>query len=220
MTRDVLAGGYWPFWLGGMSLCMIAATYLLLLRRPLGVSGFVSRLVAKGEQDAAVEAERALDDHGRMLAELKAETLAEFGAAALPDCDAPVSTSTDCDAAATDTGGRPREQAQRAWPWWTSVVFLSSLALGGFIATVVRGAYEPRLTLSPEYRNLFGDGVAAWILLFTAGVGVGFGTRMAGGCTSGHGLVGCASLRPGSLLATAVFFGIAIALSLSLGEGA
>jgi uncharacterized membrane protein YedE/YeeE len=48
-----------------------------------------------------------------------------------------------------------------------------------------------------------------WMAL--AGLLVGFGTRLGGGCTSGHGVCGIARLSPRSLLATAVFmvFGIA-----------
>lgn len=48
-----------------------------------------------------------------------------------------------------------------------------------------------------------------WMAL--AGLLVGIGTRLGGGCTSGHGVCGIARLSPRSLLATAVFmvFGIA-----------
>ena len=35
---------------------------------------------------------------------------------------------------------------------------------------------------------------------------VGFGSRWAGGCTSGHGITGLATLQPASLLAVAGFF--------------
>lgn len=48
------------------------------------------------------------------------------------------------------------------------------------------------------------------------GILVGFGTRLAGGCSSGHGLSGCGRLRPVSLVATAVFFGTAVAVSFLL----
>jgi uncharacterized membrane protein YedE/YeeE len=53
-------------------------------------------------------------------------------------------------------------------------------------------------------------------VLFAGGVLVGFGTRLAGGCSSGHGLSGCGRLRPVSLLATAVFFGTAAVVSFLL----
>ena len=61
-----------------------------------------------------------------------------------------------------------------------------------------------------------------WMAL--AGLLVGFGTRLGGGCTSGHGVCGVARLSPRSLLATAVFmvFGIATVFVLRhlLGVGA
>jgi uncharacterized membrane protein YedE/YeeE len=51
---------------------------------------------------------------------------------------------------------------------------------------------------------------------FVGGVLVGFGTRLAGGCSSGHGLSGCGRLRPVSIVATAVFFGTAVGVSFLL----
>ena len=42
-------------------------------------------------------------------------------------------------------------------------------------------------------------------LLVAGGVLVGFGTRMGGGCTSGHGVCGISRLSPRSLVATAAF---------------
>jgi hypothetical protein len=46
-----------------------------------------------------------------------------------------------------------------------------------------------------------------------AGLLIGFGAKTAGGCTSGNGLSGNAMLSPASLVATATFFGTAIAVS-------
>jgi uncharacterized membrane protein YedE/YeeE len=45
-----------------------------------------------------------------------------------------------------------------------------------------------------------------------AGLLAGFGTRMAGGCTSGHGICGIARLSARSLVATAVFMATAVAV--------
>ena len=49
------------------------------------------------------------------------------------------------------------------------------------------------------------------LLLGSAGLAVGFGTRLGGGCTSGHGVCGLARLSPRSLLATGVFMAVGIA---------
>ncbi len=48
-------------------------------------------------------------------------------------------------------------------------------------------------------------------LLVLAGLLVGYGTSLAGGCTSGHGVCGLARFSVRSLVATAVFLGVAIA---------
>jgi uncharacterized protein len=39
---------------------------------------------------------------------------------------------------------------------------------------------------------------------------VGFGTQLGSGCTSGHGVCGIARLSKRSIVATAVFFGVAM----------
>ena len=50
---------------------------------------------------------------------------------------------------------------------------------------------------------------ASWPLLILAGLLVGFGTRLGGGCTSGHGVCGIARGAPRSVWATVAFFGTA-----------
>jgi len=46
-----------------------------------------------------------------------------------------------------------------------------------------------------------------FMLMIVGGFLVGFGTRYAGGCTSGHGITGLSALQWPSLLATMSFFG-------------
>ena len=48
------------------------------------------------------------------------------------------------------------------------------------------------------------------LVLGLAGLSVGFGTRLGGGCTSGHGVCGMARLSPRSLVATGVFMAVGI----------
>lgn len=45
-----------------------------------------------------------------------------------------------------------------------------------------------------------------FLMIIVGGFMVGFGTRYAGGCTSGHGILGMAALQWPSLVATASFF--------------
>ncbi len=48
--------------------------------------------------------------------------------------------------------------------------------------------------------------VKGFLILLVAGVLVGFGSRYAGGCTSGHGIVGLSSLSFESIIAVGGFF--------------
>ena len=48
-------------------------------------------------------------------------------------------------------------------------------------------------------------------ILIAAGLLVGFGTRLGGGCTSGHGVCGVSRLSQRSLVATATFMAAGIA---------
>jgi len=51
---------------------------------------------------------------------------------------------------------------------------------------------------------------ASWVLIVTGGTLVGFGARLGGGCTSGHGVCGIARLSTRSMLATAIFMATAV----------
>lgn len=51
---------------------------------------------------------------------------------------------------------------------------------------------------------------ANWIVIIAAGLLVGFGARLGGGCTSGHGVCGIARFSKRSIAATAVFMGAAV----------
>jgi len=51
---------------------------------------------------------------------------------------------------------------------------------------------------------------ASWTITVAAGLLVGFGSRMGGGCTSGHGICGLARLSGRSVAATGIFMLTAI----------
>lgn len=61
----------------------------------------------------------------------------------------------------------------------------------------------------------FTGGAQIWIAvaLFLSGILIGYGAKLAGGCTSGNGLSGTSALSPASLVATATFFATAIVVS-------
>jgi xanthine/uracil permease len=58
--------------------------------------------------------------------------------------------------------------------------------------------------------------VALVPLLLLVGVALGYGSRWAGGCTSGHGMSGCAAGSPDSIAMTATFFTVAVGVTLAL----
>lgn len=90
------------------------------------------------------------------------------------------------------------------------VVFLVFVPVGALVATWFAGG-GVTYDLGAEYQRLIGDG--AVVVLLIGGALTGFGTRWAQGCTSGHGLCGVSRLERGSLVATATFFGVGIAVS-------
>lgn len=71
---------------------------------------------------------------------------------------------------------------------------VSSLLAGNFGTLEALGALAPQVGTGTEVALLLGGGVA-----------VGFGSRFAGGCTSGHSIVGTANLAPSSFVATGAF---------------
>ena len=76
--------------------------------------------------------------------------------------------------------------------------FVIGLPLGALAYILVAGGPAPVDVLASPPAILIG------------GLLVGFGTRMGSGCTSGHGLCGLALLSWRSVVATAVFFGVAM----------
>jgi len=78
------------------------------------------------------------------------------------------------------------------------LVFVAGLLLGAFVYMLATGGAIPvKMQASVP-------------VLVAAGLLVGFGTRLGSGCTSGHGLCGVARLSKRSIVATSVFFGVAM----------
>jgi uncharacterized membrane protein YedE/YeeE len=82
--------------------------------------------------------------------------------------------------------------------------FMIGIVLGGAAAALLSGGLS--LTFSTGLYDLVASSILAKALLFTlGGVLIGYGARVAGGCTSGHSIVGIAQLAPSSLIATLGF---------------
>ncbi|HEY7170776.1 MAG TPA: YeeE/YedE thiosulfate transporter family protein [Vicinamibacterales bacterium] len=89
----------------------------------------------------------------------------------------------------------------RAW----RLPFVVGLAVGGFVSAALGGGWSPTWALGTfdQVIGLGHLGKSAW--MFAGGLLVGFGTRLANGCTSGHGIFGVANLELPSVVATAIF---------------
>jgi uncharacterized membrane protein YedE/YeeE len=80
-----------------------------------------------------------------------------------------------------------------------------------------RIAFIAGLILAPLLAGLFGHAMPApqlpanWIVITAGGLLVGFGARLGGGCTSGHGICGIGRMSVRSISATAIFMVTAVA---------
>ena len=88
----------------------------------------------------------------------------------------------------------------------SNILFLLGLVLGPLLYCYTK---EP-LTIAfnlPDHSFTITD---SYPLVIIGGLLVGFGTRLSGGCTSGHGICGIGRLSISSLIATMVFVGVAM----------
>jgi uncharacterized membrane protein YedE/YeeE len=102
---------------------------------------------------------------------------------------------------------------QEAW----NLFFVAGIALGAFLAVRFLSS-SPVEFLPDHYRSLSGA-----LKLLGGGFLVGFGTRWARGCTSGHAIMGMASFQKPSFYAVLSFFAgrlCAAGILLLLGGGA
>ncbi len=90
------------------------------------------------------------------------------------------------------------------WRLW----FLVGLPLGGLLAALTSpGAIVASFSLGTMYDRVLPQALwAKGAVLALGGVLIGYGSRMAGGCTSGHAIAGMSMLNPPSVLASAGFF--------------
>lgn len=113
---------------------------------------------------------------------------------------------------------------RRAGGW--NLAFALGIVLGGAAAATLLASPEPLQVADSTRRDLAALGIEAdgglvpgqifglaglfsWkglLLLVGGGLLIGFGTRWAGGCTSGHAITGLANLQLPSLVAVVGFF--------------
>lgn len=85
------------------------------------------------------------------------------------------------------------------WRVW----YFGGIFLGGLVAVLLGSGF----TVHSGYRamtSIWATPVVAAVV-FVGGIVMGYGARMAGGCTSGHGICGTAQRSPASWVATATF---------------
>ena len=195
---------YWPWWAGALALGSITVLYHILVGRRFGVSSSWERVVHWGVErkaevmDAQVEADSAAFEAALMEA-----TMAEFG-----ESGGGVALEAPPVAPAPSSG-----QQSAKLPLTASLTLLIMILVGSFAAAILNGRFQLRGDMGPEFADIVVDGPLMWPVLFLGGIMVGIGTRMAGGCSSGHGMSGCSRLHPVSILATSVFFGTAVVVS-------
>lgn len=89
--------------------------------------------------------------------------------------------------------------------WW-QVAVVVGIAIGAFVSMRLSGA--KRAAISPVWARVMGmtSLSARAPIAFLAGFVMLLGARIAGGCTSGHGISGMAQLSVGSTLAVIAMF--------------
>ena len=95
-------------------------------------------------------------------------------------------------------------------------VFVVAIIVGGAIAALTGGEFANEW-LPPMWGARFGDSIALRAAIgFGGGLLMAFGARLAGGCTSGHGISGTMQLNVASWIAVICLFvgGIAVAIPL------
>jgi uncharacterized membrane protein YedE/YeeE len=89
------------------------------------------------------------------------------------------------------------------WRLW----FIVGLPIGGLVAAMLAGGFAPSLAYGQLDTLTGGFLPAKGGLLFAGGLLIGAGARWAGGCPSGHSIVGMALGARSSLVATLGFMG-------------
>ena len=91
------------------------------------------------------------------------------------------------------------------------IPFLGGLVLGGVLSAVLGGGWAPIWDLGLFDTHVGWGPAGKLVWMFVGGTLIGFGTRLAGGCTSGHGIFGMSNLEASGLVSTISFMAAGIA---------
>ena len=194
-----------PWYAGGAALMAVLVLHWLWLRRMMAVSGRYTALVDRVRFGATDDGASAMSTE-EILAAVRAATGEAFGAQTVDAAPPPEPASVAAPQAPITPAGH--------------LLFFTAIAAGGLVSALLRGGIHPEFSLRGDIfaRVTHGSPAVASVFLVLGGALVGFGTRMAGGCTTGHGLCGVSRFQKGSLLSTAAFFGAGVGVSLLLGR--
>lgn len=91
------------------------------------------------------------------------------------------------------------------WRTWFAV----GLPIGGLISFLAQGKWNIGWQMGYIDTLLSPAAMSKFALFLIGGLFIGFGTRLANGCTSGHAITGISLGGKNSLIATVTFFGVA-----------
>jgi len=86
------------------------------------------------------------------------------------------------------------------------IVFVLGIVIGSFISALLSGDLEIMSIPVTWERSYGGSFILRLIAAAAGGVFLGFGARMAGGCTSGHGISGAMQLTVSGWISAIFFF--------------
>ncbi len=202
---------YLSWWWVSLGLSAITLGHWLIHNRAMGVSGSWARIVKWHEDSVADKSAKPFVNRPKLFMDaLMRASIDEFGkdaveAAIVMRRNRRMTQRDDVDV----------ERGAARVPGGAHLLFLLAMIVGSALATIhTRGAMQFTFDLGALHRAIFGGGISYYLSLILGGLMIGFGTQLAGGCTSGHGLNGVPRLVPVSILATMVFLGTAVSVSL------
>lgn len=207
MTGDV-DPQYWPGWVSGIALAILVIAYFWFTGRLVSSSGRVSMVIDRLRHGPQQELDATPEE---LAAALRQATIEAFGQRAVDEASASQREPTVAPRAEQHATSKARPRADVTWVG--HLAFLIGIVIGGRLSA-------PTAAFGWTLGEGVLDGVVSesalpYVLLF-AGVLVGFGTRMAGGCPIGHGLCGMARGQAGSWAAGLAFFAAGVALAFAV----
>lgn len=198
---------FWPGWVSGVVLSVLIVAYFWITGRLLSSSGRVTVIIDRLRYGAQPEPDATPEE----LAEaLRLASIEAFGASAVEEALRSSAERGTGQHAPPTTADAARVRPRSNVTWVGHLAFLFGLVIGGRVA-------QPLAPLTWSLGERIWAGVvpsaALPYVLLLAGVLVGFGTRMAGGCPIGHGLCGMARGQAGSWASGIAFFAGGVALT-------